>query len=199
MKIRTDSRLLLVLIVFTVFESADQSVAADLQVTGVTLLRRILNAIEKDTPTTIKIILEGLAIIRQQPACEALLGTKVFDVKFLEKVLGFYEHEDEQVRAAADVFFQDHARHLAEVLSKSARRGGAAGGSGGGGGGASGAKAAAALLLSQLAGHKDLRHREVLLLVHNVDEHLFYIKIILPAEAAIVLHDHFCWHQIFSR
>ena len=149
-KLKTDSRLLLVIIVLTAVEAADQSSGSEILSTVSALLKRITNSITKDVLFVVQLILEGLISIRKQPTCEQLFGSKLVDLRFQDNLLYMYHNDDVMVQRVVHMFVLDHSHHLVNSMSKGGR--GLTSGS---------AKASALQLLRHLEGHRDLRHREV--------------------------------------
>jgi Ribosome 60S biogenesis N-terminal len=149
-KLKTDSRLLLIIIVLTAVEAADQSSGSEILSTVTALLKRITNSITKDVFFVVQLILEGLISIRKQPACEQLIGSKLVDLRFQDNLLYMYHNDDVKVQRIVHMFVLDHSSHLVNSMSKGGR--GLTAGS---------AKASALQLLRHLEGHRDLRHREV--------------------------------------
>ena len=158
-KLKTDSRLLLIIIIFTAIEAADQSSGPELFSSNTSLLKRITNSIHKDTYFVVQLILESLAHIRKESITEQYIGSKLVDLRFQENLLGLYESDDPKIQRVAHAFLLDHSSYLVTSMSKGSR--GVAAGY---------AKASALQLLKNLAAHRDLRHREVCL------PHLFAAK-----------------------
>lgn len=149
-KLKTDSRLLLVITVLTAVEAADQSSGSEILSAVTALLKRITNSITKDAFFVVQLILEGLISIRKQPTCEQLIGSKLVDLRFQDNLLYMYRNDDVKVQRIVHMFVLDHSSHLVNGMSKGGR--GLTSGS---------AKASALQLLRHLEGHRDLRHREV--------------------------------------
>ena len=154
-KLKTDSRLLLIIIILTAIESADQSTGPELFSSATSLLKRITNAISKDTSFTIQFILESLMYMRKQPLCEQQIGSKLVDLRFQDNLLSLYFNDDSKVLRCVHTFLLDHAHHLVSSMSKGSRS--AAAGN---------CKASALQLLRNLEGHRDLSHREVSVCVY---------------------------------
>lgn len=149
-KLKTDARLLVIIIAFTAVEAADQSSGADLHSSNSSFLRRITNSITKDTPFSIQFILEVLEYLRRQPAIEQHIGARLVDIRFQDNLLYLYHNEDAKVQRVVHSFLLNHSSHLVAGMSKSTR-----------GSTAGSAKGSALQLLRGLEGHRDLRHREV--------------------------------------
>ena len=149
-RLKTDSRLLLIVIIFTAIESADQSSGPELYSSNTSLLKRITNTIHKDSTFVIQLILEGLIEIRKNPQNEQNIGTKLVDLRFQDNLLNLYQSDDSNIQKLVHIFLLDHSFHLSSGMAKGGRN--VVPGS---------AKASALQLLRNLEGHKDLRHREV--------------------------------------
>ena len=154
-KLKTDARFFLILIVLTAVEAADYSIASELFSSGTSLLKRVTNAIHKDATGTVKLVLECLMHFRRQSHIEQLLGSRVLDPKFQNNLLMMYNSEDLQIQEVVHSFLSNHCTHLASSMGR--------GGSSSGKKSAlqSNARNAAIQLLRALEGHRDLRHREV--------------------------------------
>jgi hypothetical protein len=153
-KLKTDARFLLILIVLTAVEAADYSIASELFSSGTSLLKRVTNAIHKDSTSTVKLVLECLMHFRRQSHIEQLLGSRILDPKFQNNLLMMYNCEDSQVQEVVHAFLSNHCTHLASSMGKG-------GPSGKKSAVQSNARNAAIQLLRSLEGHRDLRHREV--------------------------------------
>jgi hypothetical protein len=153
-KLKTDARFLLILIVLTAVEAADYSIASELFSSGTSLLKRVTNAIHKDSTSTVKLVLECLMHFRRQSHIEQLLGSRILDPKFQNNLLMMYNCEDSQVQEVVHAFLSNHCSHLASSMGKG-------GPSGKKSAVQSNARNAAIQLLRALEGHRDLRHREV--------------------------------------
>ena len=117
-KIKTDARLLLILIVLTALESSDYTMAGELFASGTSLLKRVTNAIHKDVPGTVQLVLECLMHFRRQVHMEQLLGSRLVDTKFQNNLLMMYNHTDERIRELSHSFLVNHCTHLATTLVK---------------------------------------------------------------------------------
>ena len=117
-KIKTDARLLLILIVLTAVEAADYTMAGELFASGTSLLKRVTNAIHKDSPATVQLVLECLMHFRRQVHIEQLLGSRLVDAKFQNNLLMMYHHTDGHVREMAHTFLVNHCTHIAATLVK---------------------------------------------------------------------------------
>lgn len=149
-KLKTDSRLLLVVVTLTAIESADQSSGSELFSSSTSLLKRITNSIHKDSYFLVQLVLEGLTLIRKEPSCEQLIGTRLLDLRFQDNLMVLYKDEDGRMQKVVHAFLLDHCFHLVSNMSKGGR--GVVSGN---------ARASALQLLRCLEGHHDLRHREV--------------------------------------
>ena len=117
-KIKTDARLMLILIVLTAVEVTDYTMAGELFASGTSLLKRVTNAIHKDSPGTVQLVLECLMYFRRQVHIEQLLGSRLVDLKFQTNLLMMYNHADEHVRDLSHSFLVNHCTHLAATLVK---------------------------------------------------------------------------------
>lgn len=149
-KLKTDSRMLLIIIIFTAIEAADQSSGAELFSSNTSLLKRITNSIHKDSFFAIQLILESLAYLRKQTVIEQHIGSKLVDLRFQDNLLSLYQSDDSKIQRVVHTFLLNHSSHLASCMSKGSR-----------GTVAGHAKASGLQLLKNLEGHRDLRHREV--------------------------------------
>lgn len=154
-KLKTDSRFFLILIVLTAVEAADYSIAPELFSSGTSLLKRVTNAIHKDTSSTVQLVLECLMHFRRQTHIEQLLGSRILDPKFQNNLLTMYNSEDPQIQEVVHSFLLNHCTHLAMSMGRAGSSGGKKSAV------QSNARNAAIQLVRALEGHRDLRHREV--------------------------------------
>jgi hypothetical protein len=148
-KISTDSRLLLVIWMLLIVEYADQNIASELLPYS-SLFRRVTNSIHKDTPSTIKLILEGLLAVQKNSVFFIHCKLAIVDQNFQSKLLGFYKYEDQRIVELVHFYCRDFCNNIVKGYSNDRK-----------GTGKGSARSIATNFIRQLEGHNDLRFREL--------------------------------------
>lgn len=158
----TDSRLLLIILFLTILDSSDDEVLMQLLLPD-SLFRRIFASVHKDHKDSIKLTLEGLSSIQKNNYFLSITAvTTLFDSALLYKLFTLYDNSDEEVQEILHSFLVNYSTIVAKVLCM--RKGGV-----------NfqtphqftNARNAAYHLIKYLEGHRDLRHREVMLFLDS--------------------------------
>lgn len=147
-KMTTDSRLLIAMVIIVVLQSADATIMNDLLSPG-SLLRRVTNAIHKDSLEGLRIILNGLSSCLKQADVASLMGNAkqhLVDSQMQQRLLELYRSEDAQTAELVHSFLADYCLSLSKAIGKRT---------------ASSARGAAVQLAQQLEPHTTPRHKEV--------------------------------------
>ena len=144
----------MILIVLAVVEAGDASVGPEVLSGNTSLLRRVTNAIHKDSFEVMSLVLNSLMNFRRCPQREQLIGSRLVDAKFHTNLMLLHMGDHQPTRELVHDFLLDHCGHLASALGKTGRRSVDMGTGGG-------AWMSAFQLLRSFEAHKDLRYREV--------------------------------------
>ena len=151
-KLSTDSRTLIIILLLTLLQQADVNLANDLLGPS-SLLRKITNTVDKDTPEGARLVLHGLHDWLRD-CSHVALGTKVLlvDANFQQRLLEMYKSStEESLHKPLHAFMLAYCHSLCEGIRKKS----------GGPGATSVAHSGALQLIFKLDAHLDTRHREL--------------------------------------
>jgi hypothetical protein len=120
-KISTDSRYLIILLVFTLLLHADGVISSEL-LTHRGLFSRVTNGILKDSPPTLRLICSSVLSLLSLSSVPFSTKVDLIDPAFLQKLIEVNRSEDSEISSLVDSILIDYANHIAYVSGGAAKK-----------------------------------------------------------------------------
>lgn len=149
-KMSTDCRYLLIILILSILQAADDELLKDIFANN-SIMRKVIGTINKDNKHGMKLLIEGLQFV-QRDKYYLLTNIKhpIIDYTFQNKLFLLYRYEDSNIKTVVHEFVLDYSRNLAEVLQLGKKHSSN-----------NFARQMALQLIKHLMGHQNLKHREI--------------------------------------